>query len=67
MLRHRDDLIGVLGDLAVRARELFHRRRRLTDRRGLLGEPEACCSVAERMSLEDWAKRVDDSCVCRTR
>ena len=33
----RHDLVGVLGDLAVRARELLHRRGGLADRRGLLG------------------------------
>ena len=36
-LGHGHDLVGVLGDLAVRARQLLHRRRGLADRRGLLG------------------------------
>ena len=36
-LGHRHDLVGVLGDLAVRAGQLLHRRRGLADRRGLLG------------------------------
>ncbi len=30
-------------------------------------EPEACCSVAERISLEAAARRLDDSCVWRMR
>ncbi len=30
-------------------------------------EPDACCSVADRISLDDCARRLDDSWVCRMR